>query len=116
MPELLEAARIPFVAIDLDNLSWCYPSPPDDDRFRNALIFKDLAAVWLNFSEKRRCVLSRPYSPDRRHHMPTSIAFRSPGSIAKCKPRSTRRSSFGLYRPRVVSENPAKGVDRRLPK
>ncbi len=47
--ELLEAAGVPFAAVDLDNLSWCYPTLPSDDRFRSGLTFKNLAAVWRNF-------------------------------------------------------------------
>jgi len=59
--ELLEAARLPFAAVDLDNLSWCYPSPSGDDRFRSGLTFKNLAAVWRNFEDAgaRRLVIAR---------------------------------------------------------
>lgn len=49
--DLLEAAGIRFAAVDLDGLSWCYPSAPGDDRFRSALTFKNLAAVWRNFRD-----------------------------------------------------------------
>ncbi len=47
--ELLEAADVPFAAVDLDALSWCYPSPPGDDRFRSGLTLRNLAALWTNF-------------------------------------------------------------------
>ncbi len=58
--ELLEAAGIPFAAVDLDNLSWCYPSP-SDDRFRSALTLKNLAVVWHNFRNAgaERLVIAR---------------------------------------------------------
>ncbi len=59
--ELLEAAGIAFAAVDLDGLSWCYPSPPGDDRFRSSLTLRNLAAVWRNFEAAGagRLVLSR---------------------------------------------------------
>lgn len=59
--ELLEAAGVPFAAVDLDNLSWCYPTPPGDDRFRSGLTFRNLASVWRNFRDAgaQRLVIAR---------------------------------------------------------
>ena len=59
--DLLEAAGVPFAAVDLDDLSWCYPTPPGDDRFRSGLTLRNLAAVWRNFRDAgaERLVLAR---------------------------------------------------------
>ena len=59
--ELLEAAGVPFAAVDLDGLSWCYPTPAGDDRFRSGLTLRNLAGVWRNFADAgaRRLVLAR---------------------------------------------------------
>lgn len=59
--ELLEAAGVPFAAVDLDNLSWCYPTPAGDDRFRSGLTFQNLAAIWTNFKSAgaQRLVIAR---------------------------------------------------------
>ena len=61
LTELLEAAGVAFAAVDLDGLSWCYPSPPEDDRFRSGLTLRNLAAVWKNFREAgaERLLLAR---------------------------------------------------------
>jgi adenylylsulfate kinase-like enzyme len=59
--EILEGAGVSFAAVDLDALSWCYPSPPGDDRFRSGLALRNLAAIWRNFraAGAERLVLAR---------------------------------------------------------
>ena len=61
LTELLEAAGVSFAAVDLDALSWCYPSAPGDDRFRSGLTMRNLATVWANFkvAGARRLVIAR---------------------------------------------------------
>lgn len=58
--ELLEKRNVPHAVIDLDSLSWSYPPPPDD-RFRNRLTLRNLAAIWPNYSAAgtERLVLAR---------------------------------------------------------
>jgi len=59
--DLLQDAGMRFAAIELDGLSYCHPPPPGDDRFRTALTFRNLAAVWKNFraAGAERLILAR---------------------------------------------------------
>lgn len=45
---LLNEQELPHALIDLDWLCQLYPAPPED-RFRDELMFKNLAAIWPNY-------------------------------------------------------------------
>ena len=47
--DLLEAAGVPHAVIDVDALSWCYPTPVNDP-FNNRLALRNLRCVWANFA------------------------------------------------------------------
>jgi hypothetical protein len=58
--DLLEAAGVPHAVIDVDALSWCYPTPVDD-RFNDRLALRNLRCVWANFAATgaARLILAR---------------------------------------------------------
>lgn len=58
--EVLRATAIRFAAIDLDALSYTFPSPAGD-RFRDVVVFRNLASLWRNAraSGTERLVLAR---------------------------------------------------------
>lgn len=47
---LLNEQQIPHALIDLDWLCQLYPAPPED-RFRDDLMFKNLAAIWPHYRD-----------------------------------------------------------------
>jgi len=46
--ERLTEARVPHALVDIDRISLCYPTPPDD-RFNERLGNRNLASIWPNF-------------------------------------------------------------------
>lgn len=46
--EILTQSRVPHAAIDLDNLSECWPRP-EGDVYNEQVMFKNLACVWANY-------------------------------------------------------------------
>lgn len=47
--QVLRDLGVPHAAIDVDALSWCYPSSPDDP-FNNALALRNVAHLWSEYS------------------------------------------------------------------
>jgi AAA domain-containing protein len=58
--DLLEAIGVAHAVIDVDALSWCYPTPADDP-FNNRLALRNLTCVWANFAAAgaARLILAR---------------------------------------------------------
>jgi hypothetical protein len=58
--DLLEATGVPHAVIDVDALSWCYPTPVDDP-FNSRLALRNLICVWANFAKAgaARLILAR---------------------------------------------------------
>lgn len=48
--ELLTETRVPHALVDIDRISLCYPTPPDD-RFNERLANRNLASIWPNFRD-----------------------------------------------------------------
>lgn len=49
--ELLDRIDMAHAMVDVDHLRWCYPAPAHD-RFRMALGFRNLAAIWANYRDE----------------------------------------------------------------
>jgi len=58
---LLLEAKVPHATVDFDQLSACYPRPPDDDRWGTKLALMNLAALWKNYEQSgaRRLLIAR---------------------------------------------------------
>jgi adenylylsulfate kinase len=56
----LEATGVPHAVIDVDALSWRYPTPVDDP-FNSRLALRNLICVWANFAKAgaARLILAR---------------------------------------------------------
>lgn len=79
--EILQENKVPHAIVDLDNIRRSYPYP-EDDQFNMAIGFKNLAAIWANYSEAgaRRLiipnVMEHPEDFDKiRSAIPGAILF-----------------------------------------